>query len=77
MEVIVDKYIYQARAYVSFDLKAEDYLKYDTEEDVMDAAMDDMLSEVDYGDVMIDESETDFMGLDKLIEEWKSLKGLK
>ena len=77
MEVIINKYIYSARLYVSFELEAKNFVMYNSEEEVRDAVLDIMYDEIDYGDIDVDESENSYEGLEELIEEWKSLKNLE
>lgn len=74
MQIAMSKHIYAARLYVSFELNPEDYLDCASEDDLKDAIYDHMYGEVDYGDVCIDESETDLENINEFVETWKKLK---
>lgn len=74
MEISMSKRIYAARLYVSFEFNPEDFLDCETEEELKEAILDHMYGEVDYGDIRVDESETNLENINEFVEAWKKLK---
>lgn len=70
----MNKRILAARLYVGFELDPEDYLDCTSKADLCNAIYDHMYGEVDYGDISVDESETELEGFEEFYKRWKELK---
>ena len=74
MEVTMNKCILAARLYVGFEFNPEDYLNCADRKELRDTILDHMYDEVDYGDISVDESETELEGFEEFYERWNELK---
>ena len=70
------KYITRARVNVDFSLSPKDFLECEDEDELKDMVKEHIWDNVEYGDVEVDDSESEFDIPDEFIKEWKSLKGL-
>lgn len=71
-----NRHIWRGFIYSELKLNPEDFLECKDEGELTDAIYDIIGTEIDTGDVQIDESESE-LKMEDFLNEWKSLKGLK